>query len=886
MPRWRRYLRFWGPNVQADIDDELRFHLEKRAEEQVRRGLSEPEARLRAIERFGDLERIRRACAEIGHDRARTERRRLAFADLRQDITYAFRVFRRQKLPVVVVVLCLALGIGATTTVFSVGDALLLRPPPYPNGPRLVAVGTVRPNSGGMTVSSFEDFSDWSARQTTFEALGAIQRETYAIIMDDATRLGTGASVTSGVFRALGVPALHGRLFAPEDDAPGAPPVVVVTAGVADRILGGSARAVGSRLRLDDRTLDVVGVIDDAAAYPDGVGIWTSMPRAPVPTQRGSRSLDVIGALREGASIEAARRDLAAAAAAVARDHPDVDRSISSTAIPLRERYVGAARPAFLAISAAALLLLLIACANVASLQLARASARVREVAMRTALGAARGRLLRLLLVESVVLAVLGGALGIAVAVISTDIVAGSVPMNVASWMTPAIDARVLVFTVVVSTVSGIAFGLAPALRLASLPPARILQGGSRAGLDPRRLAVQRGLVIAEIALSLVLLVGAALAARSFSRLSHVAPGFDASNVMTFRLTMRSQQYQGLRRRVGVGRAALARVRLVEDIVGGLAALPGVEAVAAASHAPIADCCSRFGLLVEGQQQAPQNVQMVTGNVVTPDYFRVLRIGLVRGRLLTEADRDGAQPVMVINETFERQLFGGADAIGRTVKEGSSDVVVVGVVRDVKQTSLTDAPEPQFYMTQAQKPWDALTFVVRLRDESGSSAVIDEARRLVKRLDPALPLYRTLPLVELMERAVTSQRMFRSLLQGFALVALVLATAGIYGVTSYYVAQRTVEMGIRLALGAPRARLLGLVVRQAAALATVGVLIGLAGAFLGARVLAGMLYGVSAGDPQVYAVGALTLGATALAASLGPARRAIAADPMTALRAE
>ena len=876
MPRWRRYLRFWGPNVQADIDDELRFHLEKRAEEQVRRGLSEPEARLRAIERFGDLERIRRMCAEIGHERARTERRRLAVADLRQDITYAFRVFRRQKLPVLVVVLCLALGIGATTTVFSVGDALLLRPPPYPNGPRLVAVGTVRPNSGGMTVSSFEDFSDWSARQTTFEALGAIQRGTYAIIMDDATRLGTGASVTSGVFRALGVRALHGRLFAAEDDAPGAPTVVVVTAGVADRILGGAARAVGSRLRLDDRTLDVVGVIDDAAAYPEGVGIWTSMPRAPVPTQRNSRSLDVIGARREGVSIEAARRDLAAAAAAVARDYPDVDRSISSTAIPLRERYVGAARPAFLAIGAAALLLLLIACANVASLQLARASARVREVAMRTALGAARGRLLRLLLVESVILAVLGGALGIAVAVISTGIVAGSVPMNVASWMAPGIDARVLVFTVVISTVSGIAFGLAPALRLASLPPARILQGGSRAGLDPRRLALQRGLVVAEIALSLVLLVGAALAARSFSRLSHVAPGFDASNVITFRLTMRSQRYD----------AAPARVRLVEDIVGGLAALPGVEAVGAASHAPIADCCSRFGLLVEGQQRAPQNVQMVTGNVVTPDYFRALRIGLVRGRLLTEADRDGAQPVMVINETFERQLFGGADAIGRTVNEGSTDVVVVGVVRDVKQTSLTDAPEAQFYRTQAQKAWEALTFVVRLRDESGSSAVIDEARRLVKRLDPGLPLYRTLPLVELMERAVASQRMFRSLLQGFALVALVLATAGIYGVTSYYVAQRMAEMGIRLALGAPRARLLGLVVRQAAALAVVGVFIGLAGAVMGARVLAGILYGVSAGDPQVYALGAVMLGATALAASLGPARRAIAVDPMTALRAE
>lgn len=874
--RWRRYLRFWGPNVEADIDEELRFHLEKRVEEQVRRGVSASEARLRAMERFGNLERIRRDCAEIGHERARTERRRLAIVDLRQDVTYALRVLRRQKLPALVITLCLALGIGATTTVFSVGDALLLRPPPYPNGPRLVAVGTLRPNVGGMTVSSFEDFTDWAARQRTFEALGAIQRGTYAIILDDATRLGTGASVTSGVFRALGVRALHGRLFLPGDDTPGAPTVAIVTAGVADRILGGAARAVGSRLRLDDRTLDVVGVIDDAAAYPDGVGIWTSMPRAPVPGERSTRSLDIIGAVREGVSLEAVQSDLAAVAAAVARDNPDADASISASATPLRERYVGAARPAFLAIAAAALLLLLIACANVASLQLARASARVREVAVRTALGAARGRLLRLLLAESLILAVLGGSLGIAVAMVSTGVVAGSVPASMASWMVPAIDARVLAFTVVVSMLSGIAFGLAPALRLASIPPARMLHGGSRGGLDPRRLALQRGLVVAEIALSLVLLVGAALAAQSFSRLSRVNSGFDATNVMTFRLTMRSQRYD----------ASEARVRLVEDVVSGLAVLPGVEAVAAASHAPIADCCSRFGLHVEGQQRTPQNVQMVTGNVVTPGFFRALRIGLVRGRLLSEADRAGAQPVMVINETFERQLFRGADAVGKTVHQGSTDVVVVGVVRDVKQTSLMDAPEPQFYRTQAQMAWEALSFVVRLRDGSGSSAVIDEARRLLKRLDPTLPLYRALPLTELLGRAVTSQRMFRTLLQGFALAALLLATAGIYGVTSYYVTQRMSEMGIRLALGATRTRLVALVVRQAAVLALVGTGIGLAGAFLAARVLAGLLYGVRAEEPLVYAIGALVLSVTAVVACLGPARRATAVDPMVALRAE
>jgi predicted permease len=871
-PAWRRYLRFWGQNLGADIDDELRFHLDMRTEEQIRRGVSPPQARSQALQRFGDLERVRLDCTRIGRERVRAERRRLAVSDLRHDLVFAFRVLRRQRLPAVVIVLCLALGIGATTTVFSVGDALLLRPPPYPNGSRLVSVGTLRPSSGGMTVSSFEDFADWAARQRTFAALGAIRRETYAIVTDDATRLGTGARVTSGVFRALGIRALHGRLFGSGDDRPGAPTVAVVTAGVADRILGGAARAVGSRLRLDDRTLDVVGVIDDAAAYPDGVGIWTSMPRAPMPQERNSRSFEIIGALREDVTLDAARRDLAAAAAAVARDNPDADRRVSATAMPLRDRYVGAGRPAFLAIAAAALLLLLIACANVASLQLARASARVREIAVRTALGAARGRVLRLLLVESVILAVLGGALGVLLARVSTGVVAGSVPMDVASWMAPAIDGRVLAFTVLVSIASGIAFGLAPALKLAAVPPARMLQSNARAGLDRRRLAVQRGLVVAEIALSLVLLVGAAMAAESFSRLSRVNAGFDAASVVSFRLSMRGQRYE----------APGARVRLADEVVRGLAALPGVEAVAGASHVPIADCCSRFGLTV-GEPFSPERSTMVTGSVVTPGYFRALRIDLMRGRVFSETDRDGAPPVMVINETFERQFFKGADAVGKIVHEGTTDVIVVGVVRDVKQTSLMDGPEPQFYMPQAQKAWEALTFVIR--GEQGS-AVIEEARRLVKQIDPTLPIYRALPLTELMNRAVMSQRMFRTLLRGFAVVALVLATAGIYGVTSYWVAQRMSEMGIRVALGAPRARLLGQVLRQAAALVLLGTALGLVGAFGAARGLAGLLYGVRAEEPLLYAVGATVLAVTAVVASLGPARRATAVDPAVVLRAE
>lgn len=874
-PTWRRYLRFWGQNVDADIDDELRFHIEMRAAEAIRRGASAEEARQAALARFGHVDVIRRDCARIGHDRSRHERRRAAAADLGQDIAYALRVLRRQRLPAVVIVLCLALGIGATTTVFSVGDALLLRPPPFPNGSRLVSVGTVRQGSGGMRVSSFEDFSDWRAHQRTFEALGAVQRATLTIAADQGAMLASGASVTSDVFRALGVRPVYGRLLAASDDEPNAPAVAVVSVPFADRVLGGADRAVGSMLRVDQRPIEIVGVLEAASAYPEGLDVWLSMPRAPDPNQRDSRSLDLIGALRDGVSIEAARRDLVAIAAQVAREVPGADSTISVAVIPLRERYVGAARPAFAAIVAASVFLLLIACANVASLQLARGTARVREIAIRTALGASRGRILRLLLTESVVLAMVGGALGVAVATGTARVVAAAIPANAAPWMAPGIDARVLSFTLLVSMLSGILFGLVPALRLTSPAPARLAQDSARAGGDPRRLLLQRGLVALEMALSLVLVVGATLAARSFARLTTVDPGFDPHDVMTMRLTMSGPRYD----------EDAGRVQLVHDLVRELAALPGVEAAAATSHAPIADCCSRFGLAVEGQPQDRSSERLVTGSVVTPDYFQALRIGLVRGRVFTDDDRANGQPVVVINESFERELFGGQPAVGRIVHQGSTDALVIGVVRDVKQVSLTDAPEPQIYFPQSQKAWERVTLTVRA-PQGMASTLVPQAREILKRLDPSLALYRAAPLTQLMENAVAAERMFRTLLQGFAAVALVLAMAGIYGVTAYWVAQRLPEMGIRLALGARPRAIFGLVVRQGAILTVIGTAIGLLSAYWAARVLARMLYGVTATDPLVYVVGAGVLLVTAVVACAGPARRATAVDPMVSLRSD
>lgn len=870
-PAWRRYLRFFRRDIAADVDDELAFHIEKRIQELVARGVDAAAAKRQVLARFGNVADIRRECVDVDRERQGEERRRAVLLDLGEDVRYALRILRREKLAATLIVLCLALGIGSTVTVFSVGDALLLRPLPFPNGARLVSVGSTRPGFG-MGVSSFEDFTDWRTRQRSFSALGAIQRRAYTSAGDEPRRI-SGASVTSGVFDALGVPAMRGRLFSPDDDTPGAPAVAVVTAAFATRMLGGVDSAVGRSLMLDQRDYAVVGVIAERSAYPDRLQLWTSMPRATDPGLRSSRSLDLVGALRDDVTIDAARRDLNALSAAMTAEHPDADRDLGAEIAPLRERYIGASRPAFIAICCAAGLLLLIACANVASMQLARAAPRVREVAVRTALGAAPRRVVRLLLTESVMLAVAGGALGIAFAMTANRLVAAAIPASLAPWMAPTIDARVLGFTLLVSMLSGVAFGLAPARRLSRIAPVAMLHQG-RGGVDPRRMAAQRTLVVAEIALSVVMVVGATLAGASFQRLTSLDPGFDARGVATFRIGLHGARYEN----------AESQALLAQLLVERLRSLPGVAAAAAASHAPIADCCSRFGLRVEGEDDRTAE-HLVTGNVVTPDYFRTLRIGLVRGRYLANADRAGAPPVIVINESFERELFHGQDAIGKIVHRGSTDVTVVGVVRDVKQTRLSDAPEPQFYHANAQEPWDDLTILMRVAG-GDPAAVIAPARAVLKGLDAQMPATRAVPLTTLIESAVATQKTFSVLLLTFAGIALLLATAGVYGVTAYYVAQRTSELGIRMALGAQSHRLLALVAAQALGLAAIGMVVGLLGAALAARGLTRMLYGVSAGEPAIYLAAAAAMAVASVGACIGPARRAVCVDPMIALRAE
>jgi predicted permease len=867
-PAWRRYLRFWGSNLPADVDEELRFHIDMHVAEYLKRGFSLADARRKAHERFGSVDLARELTIDIDRRHMQSERRANALAELRQDVVFGARVLRRQTLPTSVAALCLALGIAGTTAMFSVGHTMLIRPLPYPNGERLVSIQTRRGVRVG--VSSIPDYADVRARQHSFSEVGASSYQDFTLLGREPTRI-VGATVTASLFRALGVTAEAGRLFTDEEDRPGAPKVAVVSHGFAMRWLGGVRHAVGATLDLGAGKHTVVGVLADNARYPERAELWVPLAKDPARESRGNRWLNIVAALRPGVVVDAAQRDGQGVARAMLRDLGDSAHAVTFEIVPLREQYVRRARPALIALAGATMLVLLVACANVAGLQLARSTSRAREIAIRAALGAKRGRLIRQLLTESVLLAVAGGTLGCVLAIWGTRALGAAVARTAPPWMMFHLDPRALLFTLAVSMIAGIVFGAAPALRLARLDSSSALRGGRALGLA--RAGLQRALVIVEIALCLMLLVGAGFALESVYRLSHVPLGFDPSGVAIFRVSLQGPRYD----------SSSARARTIATLAQRIAALPGVEAAGGVTFIPIIGCCSQFGTQIDGQETPPG--LMVTGNMVTPGYFSAMRIPLLRGREFAASDDADAPRVIVVNETFAKRFWPTGDALGHRADTGGGWATIIGIVGDVKQNALVDAPEPQFYRAHTQDPWEDMWFAVRVRVPD-PSRVMNDVRRAFREIDPTQPIFSVSTMATLVERGFSSERTLGRLLSGFALVALLLAMAGVYAVMSFIVSQRMPELGLRMALGADRGRVLRLVLGQGAAVAVVGAALGLMGAILAARALAHALYGVQALEPWVYVVSVAALVITALLATLAPARRAGTADPMVALRAE
>jgi len=810
---------------------------------------------------------------------------------LLDDIRYAARTLRKSPSFTAVAVLTLALGIGANTAIWSLVHAVLLSPLPFPGADRVVKLSeTVRREGLERRSASYPDFLDWRREARSFSRIAAWSNTTFTLTGGEEPERVEGEMVSASYFPLLGARAVRGRTFRPEEDTtPGAHPVAMIGHDFWQRHFAGRPGAVGSHLLLNGHDFTVVGVLpagfrgldDDTDVFIPMAMMGMSVP-ASYADRRGSRWLDVVARLAPGVTVEGAQAELDGLTARLARAYPDSNQDYGGLVLPLREEIVGGFRPVLLVLLGAVGFVLLIACANVANLMLARAAARQRETAIRAALGAGRGRLVRQLLTESLLLALAGGLLGLLVAVWTRDLLTGWSPISLPSFAHAGLDGPVLAFAFGVAVGTGLLMGLAPALQISFRGVGEALKEGGRGmgGGGARRSRLRRGLVMAEVALSLLLLVGAGLMIQSFRHLQAIDPGFRQDHLLTVRVALPAERYAG-EKAWALGERLLARVR----------ALPGVTAAALASDMPLEDNTSAFIVTAEGRAvETGDRGFRVYFHAVSPGFLPTLGARLLRGRDLAATDLPGSPAVAVISEKLARRAWPGEDPIGRRLRmgrKGDDWLTVVGVAAELRYRRLVADPQispedPDLYLPLAQKPAADLGLLVRTAASPGALATT--LRRELTALDRNIPLYAMAPMEELAAAQTARSRVSAFLMGAFGALALLLAGLGVYGVISYSVAQRGHEIGVRMALGARRGEVFRLVLVQALGLTAVGMALGLAGALALTRFLAGQLYGLSPTDPSTYAAVALLLAGAALAAGWLPAHRATRVDPLVALR--
>jgi predicted permease len=805
------------------------------------------------------------------------------------DLRYGLRTLAKSPGFTLVALLTLGLGIGANAAIFSVVQGVLLRPLPYQEPERLVRVFHTHAEQGVMDGAfSPQDFDDLARElagpRGPWERLGAYF---FTPGLSGLTLTGEGeprrleaAMVGAGFFPALGVEAARGRTLRPEENVPGADRVVMLSDRLWRRSFGADPRIVGGTLRLDGEAYTVAGVMPPSFQFPAReVDVWAPISliaEDDIPHRRSLRWMHVVGRLRPGTSLARADAQTDALLARLAAAYPGSNEGWSAGRIlPLHEALVGDVRPALVVLLAAVAGVLLIACANLANLLLARATTRGRELAVRAALGAGRRRLVRQLLIESVVLALAGGALGLLLAVWGVDalvaLAAGDLPRP--DEVGP--DAGVVAFTFALSLLTGLAFGLLPAFRASRLADLHgVLKEGGRGGGGGRgRSLARNGLIVAETALAVVLLVGAGLMLRSFRALLDVDPGFRAENVLSLSLTFPDTTD-----------AEPDRMAVRDEVVRRVEALPGVIAAGGAKTMPLAGGGEPYGYTVPGRSGALAEVQPQAGVfIVTPGYFRALGIPVLAGRAFN--DRDGEEhPAIVVNRALARQVWPGEPAVGKALMLGEFRLEIVGVVGDVRSAGLAADPGSAVYVPSTLAPRSTMKLFVRTA--SDPLALAGAVREAIWQVDRDLPISEVAALPQVVAADVARPRFLSVLLTLFGALALTLAAIGLYGVVAYGVGQRTHEIGIRMALGAGRARVLRNVVGQGMRWTLLGLALGLAGAFAATRLLAGLLFGVAPTDAVTFAGVALLLAAAAALASWVPARRAAATDPLTALRSE
>ncbi|HUQ84164.1 MAG TPA: ABC transporter permease [Gemmatimonadaceae bacterium] len=870
--------------VEHDLDEHVRSYADLLAAEKVRAGLSPADARRAALVELGGIEHVK--------DEVRDVRSGALLDTMAQDVRYAARTLIRRPGFAIVAVTALALGIGATTAIFSVVTAVLLRPLPYADPDGLMAVLHESRNP-----TSPANYLDWKRENSVFSSLGAAESWSGNVSGDAPERV-HGLRVTSDILAMTGIRPLMGRVFRAEDDQPSGEQPLVLSWGYWQRRFSGRSDAVGQRLVIDGGSYVVVGVMPRGFDFPM---FWATNVQAFAPLQLGERatsrrgsSLRIFGRLRPGVTIESARAQMATVTANLENTFPGTNRDVTVT--PLATKVVGNVRMALFVLLGAVGFVLLIACANVAHMLLARATARQREMTVRLALGASRARLLRQMLTESVVLSLAGGVVGVALARVGLNVLIALAGDSIPRADGITLDLRVLAFSGAISLATGVAFGLLPAMRVSRTEMSEALRDGARGSTEGGQRARLRWVLVgSEIALALMLLTGAGLAIRSFLALRAIDPGFDPRGVLTAVVSLKGTAEQPAGRRTAFHQSVLERVRQ----------LPGVEAASMINHAPIAGDIWGFPFALEGRPMPrPEDTPAAAYRVVFPGYFRTMRLPILQGRDIAETDRVGSTPVVLVNEIFAKRWWPNENAVGKriTLDPGEPEptwVTVIGVVKNAVRADWSAPAEEEMFLpylqTRSYLESDGghvayMTLVARMAcargDHCTPESLAPSVRQVVASLDRAVPVTEMRSMDDIVSGANAGPRFTLVLLATFATVALLLAAVGIYGVISYAVSRRTHEIGVRMALGATPRTVVGLIIGQGMRVVVAGVLVGVAGALLVTRLMTTVVYGVHVTDPVTYVGVTVLLTGVALLASYIPARRATRIDPLVAMRSD
>jgi predicted permease len=863
--------------VDQELTEELRAHIDLLTDQKIRAGIDPEAARRAALVEVGGVEQVKERVREVRMGRP--------LDDLSQDLRYALRGLRKHRAFTIVAVITLALGIGANTAIFTVINTVLLRPLPYEQPDQLVVLTeTISERPAGV---SYQNFVDWRNQNSVFENIAAVRpRESFNLTGAGESERLQGRLVSANFLSTLGIKPVRGRDFLAEDDQPSATPVAIISHALWQRRFGADESIIGKQLTLNNQQVTVIGITppnfrfgaDADVSVPIGLSAERFKLRGKDP------GITAFARLKQGTSIDNANAELNTIAARLEQQYPDTNSGRRVRIESLRESVVGDIRPMLLTLLAAVGFVLLIACANVANLLLTRSAGRQREMAIRTALGAGRRRILRQLFTESIVLALAGGVVGLLLAIWGTSVLSTYLPEGIPRMNELGIDARVLAFTFGASLLTGVFFGLAPALQSGKTNLTETLKEGER-NSSPGHNRVGRLLVISEVAVTLVLLVGAGLLVKSFWRLSQVNPGFDPQNVLAMQISINARPDEG------------PRVdNFLTELKQSVTQLPGVKSVSVSNGLPFEG--ANFPPIVLEGKPAPPPGQDPSGllYIVSPDYFKTMGIDLVRGRLFSTEDRKDTTPVALIDEVFARQHFPNEDPIGKHFKLNTPDAdsrEIIGVVRHVEHSSLEGRTTntAEFYFNFDQFPLATLPRYVRrvnllVRTTVEPLSLAGPVRNQIAALDKDQAVFNVRTMEQALAQSVAARRFSMILLAVFALLALTLAAVGIYGVISYSVAQRTREVGIRMALGAKTFDVLNLVMRDGLKLVLIGIVVGLAGALLLTRLMSTLLFGVTATDAVTYVSVALGLIIVALFACCIPARRATKVDPLVALRFE